>query len=572
VNPGGQREVVVLGGGLAGLGLAIQLKRQDPATDVLVLERHAHPVPEAAFKVGESTVEIGAHYFAGVLGLREHLDAEQVRKFGFRFFFNHGGQAIDRSLELGVHRALPSPTWQLDRGRFENFLGRHARALGVEFRDRAMVRRIEPGTGGAPHRVEFEHGGERLAVQARWLVDASGRAGLLKRKLGLARDNDHDACAAWWRVRGLVRVDDWSGDARWQARCDPPERWRSTNHLCGPGYWAWLIPLASGSHSIGIVCDPALHPIDTINSHDKAMAWLQRHQPQLAHALAQGGHEVQDFAFLRRFSHGCTQVFSGADRWALTGEAGVFLDPFYSPGSDFIAIANTYACDLVARDRAGADPAPWAALWEQLYQSFYANTLVLYQDQYPLFGDRQVMPVKVVWDYTYYWAVLAPLFFGGRLTDAALLGRLRPQFLRAAALNAAMQPLLRDWCMRNAAQGAGPGIAGADGVPPMLDQSRLDWFVEMNRGLQDRLDDEEFAARIVANVDLMRSLALEILDRARSCHGELHDHGLVETGAGGAGRQGATASTGGPALLPPAWYGLQELAPEGDALAGSARA
>ena len=52
--------------------------------------------------------------------------------------------------------------------------------------------------------------------------------------------------------------------------------------------------------------------------------------------------------FLRDFSYGCKQVFS-ADRWALTGEAGMFLDPFYSPGSDFIAIGNTYICDLVAQ-------------------------------------------------------------------------------------------------------------------------------------------------------------------------------------------------------------------------------
>ena len=33
------------------------------------------------------------------------------------------------------------------------------------------------------------------------------------------------------------------------------------------------------------------------------------------------------------------------------GEAGLFLDPFYSPGSDFIAIGNTYICDLIRRDQ-----------------------------------------------------------------------------------------------------------------------------------------------------------------------------------------------------------------------------
>ena len=71
----------------------------------------------------------------------------------------------------------------------------------------------------------------------------------------------------------------------------------------------------------------------------------------MATALDKPEHALQDFLFFRHFSYGCKQVFSG-DRWALTGEAGLFLDPFYSPGTDFIAIANTYICELVGRDRA----------------------------------------------------------------------------------------------------------------------------------------------------------------------------------------------------------------------------
>lgn len=79
-------DVIIMGGGLAGLTLALQLKRRFADIDVLVVERRSHPVPTACHKVGESSVEIGARYFEEVLGLREHLRQAQLRKFGFRFF------------------------------------------------------------------------------------------------------------------------------------------------------------------------------------------------------------------------------------------------------------------------------------------------------------------------------------------------------------------------------------------------------------------------------------------------------------------------------------------------------
>src|ERR1700759_3479004 len=144
-------DVLIMGGGLAGLTLAIQLRREQPALSVRVLERRRHPVPHAAFKVGESTVEIGAHYFDTVLDLKSHLQRDQLRKFGFRFFFNEGKDDIAAVSELGVSRVFPTPSYQLDRGIFENYLAKHAAELGAVFEDGATVRAIDLDAQG--HRV-----------------------------------------------------------------------------------------------------------------------------------------------------------------------------------------------------------------------------------------------------------------------------------------------------------------------------------------------------------------------------------------------------------------------------------
>lgn len=523
MNAPHETDVAILGGGLAGLTLALQLRRRDPSLRVTVIERHRHPVREGAFKVGESTVEIGAHYFSHVLGLRGHLEAEHIRKFGFRFFFSDGHAQVEGSTELGVSRLLPTPSWQIDRGRFENHLTDRVRGEGVALHDGAVVRGVDMAEGDGVHRVRFEMDGETHEITARWLVDASGRAGLLKRKLGLAESNDHNANSVWWRVSGHVDPNAWSDDPQWLARCTPPDRWRSTNHMCGEGYWFWLIPLSSNQHSLGIVCDGDIHPLEGMNTHAKAMDWLRRHQPRVAQGLEAGGHELQDFMFLRHFSHGARQVFSGEQRWALTGEAGVFLDPFYSPGSDFIALSNTYVCELIEAERRGQPIAGAAALYQQLYFSFYENTMSLYQGQYRLFGDAQVMPLKVIWDYTLYWSLLAPLYFAGHQARLPVLGALRAQFAQASALNLAMQALLRDWGARNA---AGDGeLQPRDGR--LLDQARIPWFHELNRQLNDVIDEDAFIARTRRDVEQMHRLAAELLAHARLAHPAIDDHGLA---------------------------------------------
>ncbi|MBC8056667.1 MAG: tryptophan 7-halogenase [Rhizobiales bacterium] len=527
-----QHDVVIMGGGLAGLTLALQLKQQFGDIDVLVLERRTHPVPEAAHKVGESSVEIGAHYFSKVLGLQSHLDGAQLRKFGFRFFFSEGRRDIDQVTEIGASRFLSVPSYQIDRGIFENFLGVEAQRRGIGFVDSATVRSIDLSEGDAPHRLSFEVDGEPREIACRWLVDACGRAGLLKRKLGLAQPNAHEANAVWFRIKDRIDIDRWSNNTAWRERCNPQARWLSTNHLVGAGYWVWLIPLASGSHSVGIVADPRIHPLESMNTFEKAMDWFSQYQPRLFDELDNKRALLQDFAFFRNFSYGCKQVFS-AQRWALTGEAGLFLDPFYSPGSDFIGIGNTYITELIAMDRAGLRLGAHAQLYDQIYHSFYESTLALYTDQYAIFGDPEVLPVKVIWDYTYYWGVLAQFFFQGRLTDLGALSALRDELAHCQKLNLAVQNFMRKWSVLS--EKKNPAV--------MLDQASLPWFAELNRSLNDTLDDAQFRDRLRTSTAQLGVLAAEMLARACAEHPQLDGSALQALLAPAQSRDGAPAST-----------------------------
>ena len=498
-------DLIILGGGLAGLTLALQLRQRLPALKVLVLERRSHPVPEAAFKIGESTVEIGAHYFANVLGLKQHLVEQQLKKFGFRFFFSEGRRDIENVTELGASRPLPVGSFQIDRGIFENFLGEEVQRRGISFVQEAMVRDVALSADKAGlHTVSWQQQGQPAqTTQARWVIDASGRAGLLKKKLDLAKGNEHPVHSVWFRISARITPDDWSDDPAWRQRCVTPTRWLSTNHLVGAGYWVWLIPLSSGSHSVGIVADPRWHALEEMNTFERAMDWLHKHQPRLFDELEPLRDKLQDFAFFRRLSYDCEQLLS-PQRWALAGEAGRFLDPFYSPGSDFIAIGNTYITELVARDHAGHPIAAHVKVYEQILRSFYDNTLALYLDQYGLFGDPEVLPMKIFWDYSYYWGVLAQMFFHDGLTDLLALQHLRDELAPVQALNLAVQRFLRDMSPHSRKRNHAV----------MLDQASLPWFVELNRSLSDPLDAAAFRARLKQSGELLRELATEILDRA----------------------------------------------------------
>ncbi|MFK7914328.1 MAG: NAD(P)/FAD-dependent oxidoreductase [Pseudomonadales bacterium] len=441
-------DVCILGGGMAGLTLARQLKQARPELDLTVLEHRQFPVADATHKVGESTVEVASHYLANELGLAAHLESMQLPKFGLRLFLR-GAEPVTGDLaqydEIGASRVLPIPTYQLDRGRFENHLADVCRADGVRLLDGVTVRDVDLARGA--HKVALRSGEGESAFRARYLVDASGRRAWLRKGEDLGRSARHNNCAIWFRVDGALDVDSWSSDASWQARCHGSSRRLSTNHFTGPGYWLWLIPLSSGATSVGLVFDPKYLAMEQVRKHDKLLSWLQGEHPLVAARLRD--LEPLDFHVMENYAVTSAQVFSD-DGWMTTGDAGIFSDPLYSPGGDFIALANGYITELITSEQ--QDPAVFAD-FQGYFFSFFTSTLSLYRGQYGGFGNRDFMVAKTLWDYAYYWAVLSKLYFSGTYKDLAFMRAEQATLLQVAGLNSGMQKRFREVARQGARVG-----------------------------------------------------------------------------------------------------------------------
>lgn len=506
-----QCDVLILGGGIAGLTLACQLKRADPDIGILVAEKRKHPVPEAAFKVGESTVQIAARYLVDVVGLGDHLQDQQLNKLGLRFFASSGeNRDIAERPELGPRRFAPLPTYQLDRGRLETTLGERARDVGVKVFDATQIGVVELGEGDTAHRATLKRDSDpSLVVSARWLVDASGSAAILRRKLGLELPATHEGNAAWFRIADRIAVDDWSTDPEWQSRVDGGRRWLSTVHLHGRGYWVWLIPLASGSTSVGVVADPEHVPFERLHRFDAVMEWLREAEPQLADEIQQRADLLQDFHTRKNYPRKCSQVFS-ANRWFITGDAGMFLDPLYSPGLDFISAANSFITRLILHEREGRPNLEETIVGlDARFRGACELAFGNYEGQYGLLGNADTTSAKVTWELMSYFTVPAPMSFASDIvTDlVGVVAKVGPQLARYRALNTAFHTFLRDW---DAA--AGEGEVGMIAATSEV----MDGLQEGVKGLST---EDELVDLIYHNLSLLEAAFRELVERVATVLG-----------------------------------------------------
>jgi len=439
-------DLIICGGGLAGLCLAHQLSLSQNNFSILLLERLKRPLPEAAFKVGESTIEPGAYYYAKTLRLEEYLMREQLEKLGLRYFYRSENGDFASRPEYGVARFLPAKSFQLDRGKLENYLRGLVEDAGIDLKEGVKVEDIQINQGDEPHRVIYRDGDRVVEAKARWVVDAMGRRRLLQRKFNLMKESPGQFNSSWWRVRGKLNINDFvpKSNTAWHSRV-VDDRWHSTNHLCGPGYWVWLIPLAPDNTSVGIVTDEALQPFAEYNTYEKSLDWLRRNEPLVADALKD--FELLDFKVLKNYSYTSKQAFS-IDRWSCIGEAAVFADPYYSVGSNMIAYANGFTQRMMELDARGELTQGYVDHCNRYFLTLNDALTDTIHRGYPYLFNAPVAALKTIWDYYIGWGTSDPQLYHHVCMDPKLSKVASGLTSQVVLTQARMMRLFEEWGQR----------------------------------------------------------------------------------------------------------------------------
>ncbi len=406
-------DVMIIGGALSGAATALQIVRERPDLRVVVIERSE----KFGRRVGEATVETSGWFLGRHLGLTHYLNEHHIAKQGLRFWFaNERVNSIADAAEVGPKYLARLPSYQVDRSTLDQEVLDRAVAAGARLLRPAMVSDIRLEEGGI-QRLTVKHDGATHELSARWLVDASGFASMIARQEGWHEPLEaHPTAAAWARWRGIK---DWDGrELAGKFPCwfkaQFGTRGTATNHIIGDGWWSWWIPLKGGDVSMGIVFDQRLvtFPPAEGGIPGRIKAFLADHP--VAREMMEHAEPVNSDAHWRKnLAYRSTRM--AGDGFVMVGDAAGFIDPFYSPGMDWISFSSAMAAKLVLDNFMGQDAVAAAAKHDvTLRLSFNRWFDALYRDKYHYMGEFDLMSLAFRLDLSlYYLGVVDDVFDRG---------------------------------------------------------------------------------------------------------------------------------------------------------------
>src|SRR5438067_4878624 len=306
-------DVAIIGGGPAGSTAATLLACA--GRRVLVLERDKFP----RFHIGESLLPFSTQTFDR-LGVREKLDRTFLPKFGGEIVAACGTKVVKFYFKDGF-RSRRDRAYQVTRSEFDKLLLDHSRENGAEVREETDVKNI--AFENERVRVDIENSaGARSTIEARYLLDCSGRQTVLGNFYNLKKNYDHlQKFSVFAHYENVDRPSGIDGTLIRMVR--------------GLDRWFWLIPLTATRMSIGVVMDTATFRAMKLPP-EEALEKCIGEQPLILREMANAARVSQVYS-AGDYSYRNAKLFG--DRWLLAGDAAGFIDPVFSSGV-FLAIMS----------------------------------------------------------------------------------------------------------------------------------------------------------------------------------------------------------------------------------------
>jgi flavin-dependent dehydrogenase len=314
-------DVAIIGGGPAGSIAAALLARA--GRRVVVFEREKFP----RFHIGESLLPFSMKAFTR-LGLHEKfLRAGFMKKFG--------GEIVGACSETGTkfyfkdgYRSQIDHAYQVTRGDFDKVLLDHAAECGAKVHEQTSVDRVEFSKEDVELGVRSN--GSSHSIQARYVIDASGRTSVLGRQFKIKKTYDHlQKLSIFAHYDGVWRAEGIDGTL--------------TVLIRAIDRWFWLIPIAADRTSVGVVLDSETFRKSKLSAGeflDQALA----QQPIIAKRMT-NARRVSQVYVEADFSYRSARL--RGDRWLLAGDAAGFIDPIFSSGVFLAVFSGELAADAL---------------------------------------------------------------------------------------------------------------------------------------------------------------------------------------------------------------------------------
>jgi flavin-dependent dehydrogenase len=314
-------DVAIIGGGPAGSTAATLLAKA--GRRVIVFEREKFP----RFHIGESLLPFSMGTFDR-LGVREKLDVAFMPKYGGEITAACGTKGAKFYFKDGF-RSQRDRAYQVTRSDFDKLLLDHSRENGAEVREETEVTKLEFGDDRVNIAIEAADG-KKSTIDARYLLDCSGRQTILGTMFNLKQTYDHlQKFSVFAHYDNVDRYPGLDGTLIRMVR--------------GLDRWFWTIPLTETRTSVGVVMDTAAFRKAKL-APELALEKLIAEQPLMVERM-KNATRVTPVYSASDFSYRNTRL--DGDRWLLAGDAAGFIDPVFSSGVFLAIMSAERAADTV---------------------------------------------------------------------------------------------------------------------------------------------------------------------------------------------------------------------------------